>query len=252
MLPREHGAYGQLLFPLATAIAMGTPTAAAMALAFTAIVVFLVHEPALVLLGVRGVRARRDDGARATRWLVRLSTLAVASGLIAIWSMPTGLRWTLIVPMAAAAIALHWTLRGQERTTVGEVTAGLALSAAAFPVGAAAGVALPAAAGCVVAFSIGVIAATLSVRALIGRARGRPRAPAPGGVILWCGALLAGSGTLAMVGLIDVAGFWGALPMTAAALAIVLVAPPPALLRRVGWTLVAATALAAAVLVLAS
>ena len=97
MLPKEHGAYGQLLFPLVTAAAMGRPTLAAVALIITATAIFLSHEPLLVLAGSRGPRARRDDGARARRWLTAVATIALIAGLTALRSMANGSRWTLLV-----------------------------------------------------------------------------------------------------------------------------------------------------------
>lgn len=252
MLPKEHGAYGQLLFPLVTAIAMGTVTPAAIALVITALAVFLVHEPAAVLLGARGPRARRESGRRAWQWLSLFTAVALTGGLAVLWTLAATARWTLAVPAAAAGLALSWSLRGQERTTGGEVAAGVALSAAAFPVAVAAGVPLPVAAACVVAFASGTVAATLSVRALMGRARRMPSTPPRWLAASTCVMVLIISGGLAMGGAIHSAGFWGALPMTAAAFGVALAAPPPQLLRRVGWTFIAATAVGAAVLVLVS
>jgi len=53
MVPKEHGAYGQLLFPLATALLIARPTAAALAIAGVAVVVFLIHERLIVMIGGR-------------------------------------------------------------------------------------------------------------------------------------------------------------------------------------------------------
>jgi len=58
MIPREHGAYGQLLFPLATALLIARPTAAALAIAGVAVTVFLLHEWLLVMIGGRGLLTR--------------------------------------------------------------------------------------------------------------------------------------------------------------------------------------------------
>src|SRR5512138_3779118 len=76
MLPHEHGAWGQLAMPLLTAFAIGRPTAAALALAAAVVLAFLAHEPAIVLLGQRGRRARDEDGDRARRWLATSAALA--------------------------------------------------------------------------------------------------------------------------------------------------------------------------------
>lgn len=253
MLPKEHGAYGQLLFPLVTAAAMGRPTLAAVALIITATATFLAHEPLIVLAGARGPRARRDDGARARRWLMAVAAIALVGGLTALTTMPGGSRWTLLVPIVAAAVAAAWSLRGRERTTAGELTAGIALTSVAFPVGVAAGVALPLAAGCVMAFTTGTVAATLSVRSLIGRFRGTTGAhhdaPSVTVVAVMSVVLVAVNAALASEGWIHRGGFWAGLPVTVVAVALLMIAPPPKFLRRVGWSLVAATAVASLVLV---
>lgn len=250
MLPKEHGAYGQLLFPMVTAMAMGRPSLAALWIAITATAMFLAHEPALVLAGARGARARREDGGRARHWLTLLAGGAVASGATALASVPPGNRWTLVVPVAAAGLAGLWSVRGRERTTGGEVAAGVALAAAAFPVGVAAGLPVPVAAGCVAAFMTGTTAATLSVRAVIGRARGLPTAVPLWAIATVSAVLVALTGLLASAGVIHAAGFWGGLPLTIVALGIAVASPPPRFLRRVGWTLLAGTALSALVLVM--
>src|SRR5205823_6340503 len=68
LLPKEHGAYGQLLFPLITAMAVGRPGVAAWSFAAAAVCAFLAHEPLLLLLGQRGPCARRERQDDAVRW----------------------------------------------------------------------------------------------------------------------------------------------------------------------------------------
>jgi len=74
MWPKEHGAYGQLVFPLATAFAIAGATAPALLTAIAVTAAFLAHEPLIVLLGRRGVRARRDHFRRAAIWLTASGT----------------------------------------------------------------------------------------------------------------------------------------------------------------------------------
>ncbi|MBK8937310.1 MAG: YwiC-like family protein [Polyangiaceae bacterium] len=64
LMPREHGAYGQLVLPAAAAL-IAWPSFGGAALAVAATAMFLAHEPALVLLGQRGARARAELGAAA-------------------------------------------------------------------------------------------------------------------------------------------------------------------------------------------
>ena len=84
LMPREHGAYGQLALPLLTALFSGRPTAAAFLYSTAAVFAFFAHEPLLVLLGQRGSRAFRELGARARLRLTLLvvGTLVVAGVLI--------------------------------------------------------------------------------------------------------------------------------------------------------------------------
>src|SRR5829696_5891404 len=63
--PREHGAHGQPGLPLVAALAMGTPGWASFLWALAAAAAFLMHEPAVVLLGRRGPRTLRAHGTKA-------------------------------------------------------------------------------------------------------------------------------------------------------------------------------------------
>jgi hypothetical protein len=69
LLPKEHGAYGQLTLPLVTAIAAAGVSTAGLLLIAGAVAAFVAHESALILLGLRGTRARREHHGAAVRWL---------------------------------------------------------------------------------------------------------------------------------------------------------------------------------------
>ena len=64
--PREHGTYGELLFPLMSALLLARPGRAAWGLSLLAVGGFLAHEGFSVLAGARGLRAKRD--AHAVAW----------------------------------------------------------------------------------------------------------------------------------------------------------------------------------------
>jgi hypothetical protein len=64
LLPREHGAYAQLAFPLVTGLGLATPSLPAVALALAAVAFFLANEPVAILLGTRGSGWRRSSGSR--------------------------------------------------------------------------------------------------------------------------------------------------------------------------------------------
>lgn len=114
LMPREHGAYGQLALPLLTALFSGRPTAAAFLYAAAAVFAFFAHEPLLVLLGQRGSRAFRELGARAR---LRLTLLAVGTllcaGLALMLSSQTArLGVCRTARRGAGALASHLSQRG--------------------------------------------------------------------------------------------------------------------------------------------
>jgi hypothetical protein len=251
MFPKEHGAYGQLLFPLITALAVARPGAAAFALAGAAVFAFLAHEPLLVLLGQRGTRASRDDGRRAARWFTAF-TIA-AAGLAAI-SIPTMSRVAQhavgFVAVLAAALLVLIALR-REHTTAGEIFSAFTLASVSLPVALASGATHAVAVTCVLVFAAGFVTATVCVRAVIMHTHRPPASTARiGGVVTVAGALTV-LAVAASVGFASTVAPWAALPMCAAG--VVLVAKPPSArqLRVVGWTLVATTAATSTVLMAA-
>src|SRR5512138_2855214 len=84
LLPREHGAWGQLAMPLVTGLALGRPGATALLLTAGVVLAFLAHEPLLVVLGQRGKRVKDALGVRAMRRLAVLGAGAVACGVAAL------------------------------------------------------------------------------------------------------------------------------------------------------------------------
>ena len=99
LLPKEHGAYGQISFPLVAAFAVGGVSAGGLLIASALIAGFLAHEPALVMLGLRGPRAKRELWNRAAVWLVCSLLIGGAAAIGAaiggaIWHR----YWTQLVP----------------------------------------------------------------------------------------------------------------------------------------------------------
>lgn len=77
LLPHEHGTYGEVLFPLASALVLGQANPAAWGLTLVAIAGFLAHEGFVVLLGSRGGRARRESSPAAWRSVSVFGALAI-------------------------------------------------------------------------------------------------------------------------------------------------------------------------------
>jgi hypothetical protein len=254
MLPREHGAYGQLLLPLATALAIADVDAAALLTSTAALTAFVAHEPLSVLLGRRGVRARRELHRRAVTWLVISAGIAIAAGLGAVAATPSHARWLFAWPLAPAAVLAGLLVTGREKSALGEIASAIAFAAIAIPIyGASAQSPLP---GFVVAFTFAglFIVGTLGVRIVIlgTRAGGDLRAVRVTRRQLAIALVFVGIGLLLI---------WKSQAGTTAALAILpgmafatsLAIRPPAgrRLRAVGWTMVSTTAFLAVALVAA-
>src|SRR5688500_4144735 len=104
MLPREHGAYGQVAFPILTAFLVSDITVAGLLIAAAVVAGFLAHEPAAVLLGLRGTRARRDLQQRAAWWLGCAAAVGGIAGAGALLTLNPAARWSLAVPLAPALL----------------------------------------------------------------------------------------------------------------------------------------------------
>src|SRR5262245_62060924 len=139
MLPREHGAYGQLLFPLVTSLAVAGLSRTATLIALTAVAGFLAHEPLLVLLGRRGARAQRDQRRVAIGALGAATTAAIAAGVFAVLLAPRAMWWSFLLPLAPGALLAAAIVLGREKHALGEVGAALTFSFVAVPLCLASG-----------------------------------------------------------------------------------------------------------------
>jgi hypothetical protein len=249
VLPKEHGAYGQLLFPMATALAIGRPGAAAFALAAAAVCVFLAHEPLLVLLGLRGPRARRDLHRRAVRWISGLAVLALGLAGFAIATTSAAGRLALVPPAVLALTLGGLIIAGREHTLIGEAVSAITLSSIAYPIALSSSVSRPAALTCASAFATAFVTAVVCVHGVIAFTRQPPAVASRA-----AGAAVAIGGTIALgwaasVSVMNIAALWAAIPSALAGCLLVAVPPSARRLRSVGWTLVATSTAAALVLI---
>ena len=251
LIPREHGAYGQLAFPLATALIIGRPTPGAIALAAAGVAAFLSHESLLIVLGQRGSRAAREEGSEARHTLLVFGTLAIVAGIGAVVSLNWLARWALALPAVLALQLGVAMFSGTERTYAGELLAAGTLSSLSVPVAIGAGVTPRSGFTVFVVFALSFLVATTAVHAIIGRAThsaGMSRRPMSAVLTLFALFVLA---ALVRVGFIQPIAPFAALPVGVLALFLVTRPPPPRHLRVVGWSLVAATAATAILLVVA-
>lgn len=250
LLPREHGAYAELGFPLLSGLALGSPGAASLLFVAAAIGLFLANEPLLLRLGARGRRLQEELAAPARTRLVALASLGALAGLAALWLAPPPARALALVPAAFAALLVALVLAKNLKTLAGEIVAAAAFAAMHLPVAAAGGVSGLLLWGPAAMWFATTVVATLSVHAIKARVTGASRWIVP--LARWS-ALLALPGALALALWIPE---WrrivlaASLPLVAVALVNVLRVSPKKL-KPVGWALVAANAAAVAVLVTA-
>ncbi len=242
MLPREHGAWGQLLLPLATGLAMGHATLDALGFALGAALAFVAHEPLLVALGHRGTRARTRLGALAWRRFALRGGAALAFGVAACVHGGRPALYAVGVALAMVALSAPFVVLKRERTLAGEVVLASTLASAALPVAIGGGASWRAALVAWGLWTLHGLLATLSVRGVIARHRkgATARLAAVGAV--------AGAAVLCAAAGVGATRPWLLLAMApCAALSVVLALRPvaPTKLRRVGWVLVASSVLAA-------
>src|SRR5262245_48096696 len=119
-LPKEHGAYGQVAFPLVTELGAAGPPTAALLRPAGVIPGFLAHEPAAIVLGQRGTRIKRELGPSARKWLFSWLVIAIATGLAAVVRLDPFARWSLAVPGIPAVLLIAAMITGRDKSWYGE------------------------------------------------------------------------------------------------------------------------------------
>lgn len=251
MLPKEHGAYAQLGFPLATALILGGPRPAALLLTVAIIAVFLIHEPVMILIGGRGGRARREEGDRARRYGLVLGAVAVASGLLGLWLAPPVARASSLIPAGLSLLLVPLTLSRREKTTAGELLVATALPLTLVPVATSGEAGLDAALVAAAVWAIVFALGTLTVRAIIARAKRnvRPAWPPVLAPVL-SGAVIAAAVALALSRSLPIPVAIAAVPTALVALIFGSARVHPRNLRRMGWSLVASNLVVLAALII--
>lgn len=232
--PKEHGAYAEVLFPLATALALGRPTLVAVLLVTASIGAFLLHEPVLVMVGARGRRRQETHGLVAGRQFRVVGAATSLAALAAMALADDATRWALLPPAVLAHVVVPVVLLRREKTAPGETLVAATFSAMAVPVAMASGVGWLVATTAAVLWFCVFLLGTLMVRLTLERARKergpmRIATPITAGVLL-CGAL-AGVVELGLAPLAVV-------PIALASLWSWLRPVPAKKLRVVGWSLV--------------
>jgi YwiC-like protein len=248
LIPREHGVYGQLGFSITAALAAGRLSVPALILTSGVVAAFLAHESLLVLIGARGARARREQRAVAIRhgvWLGAIATAGLSAGTVL---MPSADRWLVAVPALCAVIVFMLAVRHVEKTTAGEMLVALTCASCALPLGAAAGLPVRVAVVISLVLAVGYFAATAAVRGTIARQRREPDTALRVGAALLALAAAPIVFILARRLGLHPAIWIASLPLSTLSLALAVTAPSARHLRRLGWALIAASALATVLL----
>jgi len=246
MVPREHGAYAELLFPIVTVFLGGRPTASTWLLAGGAVACFLANEPLLVLFGQRGSRTKRVDSDRARRALLFLMLVALGTGVAGLVLAPTVVRYSVGVPLMLGAGLVMLAAQGLERSVLGETLAAATLSSVAIPLGLSARLHMPETLAVALIWLVVSLLGTALVRLTVARAKAKTEGDVAHvrlkrTVLVLVALIVLAIGVAAPLG--DRVGLWvfgAAVPMALAVLAMAALRPTARRLRLVGWTLVAA------------
>jgi hypothetical protein len=206
----------------------------------------------VVLLGGRGLRARRADGSRAAIWFAISATGMLAAGVAGFQLTPAAARWSFLVPLIPAAWVGACLLAKQEKRASAQIAVALAFASTAVPICVAAGFSLATTIAIGAVFGSVYVTGILCVRAIVlgKRGGGRPDASRATRRLLvtvaMCSmvgfAIAASRATLPWTTLLAVA------PGVGIALALAMRPSPPPL-KTVGWSLALTSASAALVLI---
>jgi hypothetical protein len=204
------------------------------------VAVFLLHEPLMILTGGRGGRARREAGATARRRAALLGVLALAAGVAGLWLAPPAARTTALIPVIFAGLLLPLIFSRREKTAAGELLVAWSLSTTMIPVAVAGGVEPAAAMAASAVWAIAFSLSTITVRAIIARAKKRqPTGLAPIIAPALCAVVIAAALFLAARDDFPTAVAIAVVPTALVALVFGLLGVHPRNLRRMGWSLVA-------------
>ncbi len=249
LLPREHGAYAEVAFPLLTALALGSPTSAQLLWVLASIAIFLAHEPVLVMAGERGRRSRAELGGRAQLAAACLLAFALATGGLGWWSAPAAARMAVFLPLSLGMLLVALIASHREKTAGGEFLVALTFSSTLIPVALAGGVSLRTAVIASAVWAAVFALGTFTVRAVIASIKKNTysRWSSHAIIALSLGAIFAAF-LLIVTNTLPTLAAAAILPSALVALACGVLKVHPRHLRTMGWSLVASNFFALAAL----
>lgn len=254
LLPKEHGAYGQMAFPMLTALAVGGVATSSLLTAVAVAAAFLSHEALAVLLGRRGPRARREDGRHAAIWVAATVAVSVAAGVAAVALTAPGARWPFVFPIVGALVVGWLFAIREDKSAAGEIAVALTFSSVALPMCVSAGTSWPSAAAVALAFATLFVVATLAVRVVVlgTRGGGNPGAVRATRLGLCVVCVVSAAGLAALrPWFVPALALAASVPGVLAALVIAMRPPASTALRRLGWTFIVLAMVTSVVLVVA-
>jgi hypothetical protein len=228
LLPREHGTYGEILFPLTSALVLGSPGGGAWGLACVAVTGFLAHEGVLVLTGGRGPRARRAQKHVALQSVAGWGALALIGAVVAAPRLSGDAVEGVVVAAVCSSLAIVNAVVGREHSILGEGLAAVALPAWCVPVALAAGLPWPQALALWGVWAFGFVGVTCAVHVILRRSK---RAPVASAVM----------GAFACAAAGPVFWWWAALPLSLTTVVLASIGIPTRHLRRIGWSVIVAS-----------
>jgi hypothetical protein len=246
MVPREHGAYAELLFPIVSVFLGGSPTTSTWLLAIGAIACFLANEPLLVLVGQRGTRMKREESDRAKRALLIFLLIGLGAGIAGLLLATPAVQYAVGMPLLLGVGLIMLAIQGLERSMIGEALAASTLSSIAIPLGLSAGLGLTPTLAVALIWLLTSLLGTAVVRLTLARTKAKTdqelarvrfnRAL----LVLVCLAVVA-VGVASPYG--SRVGLWvlaAAVPVAVVVLTMAILQPTARRLRLMGWSLVAA------------
>ena len=246
MVPREHGAYAELLFPILSVLLGGAPTTSTWLLAIGAIGAFLANEPLLVLFGQRGTRMQREESDRAKRALLIFSLVALGAGVGGLLIASAPVQYAVVVPLLLGVTLVMLAIQGLERSMFGEGLAAVTLSSIAIPLGLSAGLGLRVTLSIALLWLTTSLLGTAVVRLTVARTKAKTdeelrRVGFKRGMLILVCSLVIIVGVVGLTGsregLLTLAA---AMPVALVVLAVAALQPTARRLRLMGWSLVAA------------
>ena len=246
MVPREHGAYAELLFPIVTVFLGGSPTTSTWLLAIGAIACFLANEPLLVLFGQRGTRTKREESERAKRALLVFALVALGTGIAGLLLAAPVVQYAVGVPLLLGVALVMLAIQGLERSMVGEALAASTLSSIAVPLGLSAGLGLTSTLAVALIWLVTSLLGTAVVRLTVARTKAKSdeelaRVRFERSLLVLVSLAVIAVGVAAPYG--TRVGLWilaAAVPVAVVVLVMAVLQPTARRLRLMGWSLVAA------------